>query len=346
MRVSSRFAVACFLLISPCIAVAGEPLFEQLDQNNDGWVAAGEIDPQHRRLFDRLLRTSDADGDGRLSSDEFQVSLQPNQAEKPLVQKQGSEIPGADALVLLLTRMDANGNGQIEKREVPQPLLEVFDRIEERLGGERDGILNRRELTQAGPGLIRIAQRIVERLDLDVEVELAMLSKKEWNNVQNMLSRRGRADVLADPKRARELFRQLDANSDGQVTLAEVPDQIAQRFEQLLQRADRNRDQQISEAELLAASRVMKAMQADRPAANQVNKETKRLLKEWDRDGDKRLSQEELPRRMAPRFDRFDQDGDGFLDREEMTRVVDLLSRFRRPAGGAETDASEMMQEK
>ena len=346
MRSSTAVYVVLWFLLAPKLAPADQRLFQQLDQNQDGWLEAGEIDTQHRRLYERLLRTGDADQDGRLSSDEFKVSLQPKQTEKPLVEKQGSEIPGADALLLLLARMDVNGDSQIQRQEVPQPLLEMFDRIEDRLGGERDGVLDRRELTRAGPGLIRIAQRIVEGMNLDVEVELALLSDKQWNNVQNMLSRRGQTDMLADPERARQIFRQLDANSDGQVTLAEVPDQVAQRFEQLLQRADRNRDEQISEEELMTVSRLMKAMQANRPTGDQLDKRTKRLLKAWDRDGDKRISQEELPRRVASRFDRFDQDGDGYLDREEMARVVDLLSRFRAPVEDSENDAGQMMQEK
>ena len=346
MRILTALCLVFLFSAAANNASAGEQLFDQLDQNSDGWIEAKEIDAQHRRLYDRLLRTGDADKDGRLSSNEFQICLQPKQAEKPLVKKQGSEIPGADALLLLLARMDANTNGQIEAREVPEPLLGIFHRIEDRLGGERDGVLNRRELTQAGPGLSRIAQRVADQMGLDVEVELALLSEKQWNNVQNMLSRRGRANELGNPDRARELFRQLDANSDGQVTLEEVPDQFAQRFQQLLDRADRNRDEQISEDELMTVSRIMKAMEGNRPSADQIAKGTKQLLKQWDRDGDKRLSQQELPRRMAPRFDRLDQDGDGYLDRDEMARVVDLLSRFRRPVSDQDSNPAEMMQEK
>ena len=126
-----RISTVCCFLISGVLAVpsaqANQQLFEQLDQNGDGWLESEEIDTKHRRLYDRLLRTGDVDRDGRLSSDEFQGSLQSNQHEKPLVKKQGSEIPGADALLLLLARMDVNGNGQIEKREVPQQLIRIFN---------------------------------------------------------------------------------------------------------------------------------------------------------------------------------------------------------------------------
>jgi len=32
-------------------------------------------------------------------------------------------------------------------------------------------------------------------MNLDVDVELALLSEKQWRSVRNMLSRRGKADV-------------------------------------------------------------------------------------------------------------------------------------------------------
>jgi len=196
MRSSIILSSVLSLFLSAHAATADtESLFTALDKNQDGWLQADEIDTQHRRLFERLLRTSDGDRDERLSSGEFQASLKPQQPAKPLVKKQGSELPGADALLLLLARMDANSNGRIEADEVPEQFREVFDRIEDRLGGKPDGVLGRRELTRAAPRLSHIALRLAERMDLDVEVELALLSEKQWRSVQSMLGRRSRGKL-------------------------------------------------------------------------------------------------------------------------------------------------------
>jgi len=329
-----KTSIRClFLLLTlfgrSAVASAAEQLFGLLDQNQDGWLVADEINYQHQRLFQRLLRTADSDRDGRLSSAEFQAGLEPQQPAKPLIKKQSSELPGANALLLLLAKMDVNGNGQVEEEELPEQFLEIFQRIEDRLGGEPDGVLDRRELTRSAPRLSQIALRFAEQMDLDVEVELALLSEKQWRAVQNMLSRQSRGDMLADPKRARNFFRQLDANGDGQVTLAEVPDQVAQRFGQLIERADRNNDGQISEPELMAVSRQLQSAAATRPSPAKIQQGIDRLLKKLDRNGDHRISRQEAPRRMAARFEQIDRDGNGSLNRDELAPVVERLSRSR-----------------
>jgi hypothetical protein len=50
---------------------------------------------------------------------------------------------------------------------------------------------------------------------------------------------------------------------------------------------------------------------------------------QFDKDGDKKLSREELPERMQGMLERADSNADGFLDASEMAEM-----RARRPAGG------------
>jgi multidrug resistance efflux pump len=52
-------------------------------------------------------------------------------------------------------------------------------------------------------------------------------------------------------------------------------------------------------------------------------------LMQGDKDGDGKLSREEVPERMQEFFERLDANGDGFLDAEEIARM-----RQRRPGGG------------
>ncbi len=332
------------LFAPTALAADAERLFGLLDHNRNAWIEADEIGDPYRRLFQRLLRTSDDDQDGRLSLAEFQVGLEPQTFTKPLVQKQSSELPGADALLLLLAKMDVNSNGRIEQDEVPAQFLAIFKRIEDRLGGEPDGVLDRRELTQAAPQFGNIALRIVERMDLDVDVELALLSEKQWRSVQNMIGPRSRGEMLANPQQAREFFRRLDTNNDGQIASSEVPAPLAERFEQLLERADRDRNNQISEQELMAVSRLLQAVAGKRPSPAQIQEGIDRLLKKWDRNGDQQISQQEAPRRLATRFERLDRDGNGQLDRGELVPAVELLSQLRRPEAEMQEGPEPKMQ--
>ena len=46
-------------------------LFERLDTDKDGKVTKDELPEDRQRLFERLVRTADKNGDGQLTADEF-----------------------------------------------------------------------------------------------------------------------------------------------------------------------------------------------------------------------------------------------------------------------------------
>ena len=327
--------LAFSLTSSPLCCLAAEvqtaELFQSLDANQDGKLEQTEIDAQHARMFARLLSTSDTNDNGHLSAEEFHQGLQPQRPAKPLVEKVGSEFPGTDALLLLLVKMDANGDRTIHLDEVPKPFRPVFNRIEERLGGDRDGKLLPNEIFQIAPGLSEIALRFTEQLGIDVELELALLPEKQWLALQQLLEGNRRGEPLADRAQALQMFRRLDTDNNGQVTDAEIPDGFAGRFERLMLRADKNKDNQLSEKELLAISRRMREFEANRMSPEQLDGAVKHFLKRFDRNGDSKLSREEVPQRMAKRFQQLDQDGNDQLDRNEMGLVVELLRRMRGP---------------
>ncbi len=58
-------------------------------------------------------------------------------------------------------------------------------------------------------------------------------------------------------------------------------------------------------------------------------------LMQYDKDGDKKVSREEVPERMQEFFDRMDPNGDGFIDESEVTEM-----RKRRPSGGGRPGGS------
>ena len=57
-----------------------------------------------------------------------------------------------------------------------------------------------------------------------------------------------------------------------------------------------------------------------------------RAMKRWDRNGDGRLSRDELPERLRKNFDRVDRNGDGFISLEEHRAVLGRRRDGARPA--------------
>lgn len=236
-----------------------QTMFEQLDANSDNRVEPDEIPADKQLLFERLLRTSDADEDGSLSLDEFTSGLRVDRAEKPLVEKAPDRLEGADELLLLLAMCDANGDGIITPQEPPQRLQRFYEFLRARIGGDNKDRINVRQTAQIAPQLVRVAQMTVERLEIDVDLEYALLPEENHKLIQRLDRRQRPGEALADPQRAVALFQRFDANGDGQLTYEEAPDALKDRFDLLLNRADSNNDERISKAELERVSARIRA---------------------------------------------------------------------------------------
>ena len=307
-------------------------LFSRLDTDSNGQLTKAEIPADQAPLFRRLVRNSDEDGDGQLSAEEFQTGLTPRRPDKPLTEKVDNELPGADALLLMLAWMDKNADLNIQASEVTQDLRPLFD--------EFVALMNRPESEQVPVPQLRqqaglygvMAQRFARRLRIDVEVELSLLNDKQWAYVERLRSSLKPGSMLANPNNAAAVFSQLDTNGDGKVTLAEVPPPFADRFAVLMERADRNQDKQLSEQEIKFLSKRIAALETDRPPMAKTNQLVKQLLRRADRDSDGRLSREETPPRLVKRFTNIDENGNGFLDNNELARAVEILASLRNSA--------------
>lgn len=229
-------------------------LFNRLDANHNGVVAADEVTSENRPLFERLLRRSDSNHDKALSREEFLASLVPSRPEKPIEEKQPASMPEADAVRYLLLTLDKNQNGVIEADEIPTKMKPAFEFVLERLDANKNGRLDRYELGRGGPAMAQIAARYVGREHIDVKAELAKLEKSQGSSFNRFDEQPDPIESLRDPKKARLLFAQLDQNGDGQLEKKEVPDPLQQPLERFMRMSDRDGDGRLSEREFLDGS--------------------------------------------------------------------------------------------
>jgi Ca2+-binding EF-hand superfamily protein len=257
-------AWAMTAVIPPAEAAAGPTpadaaLFGRLDRDGNGQVTGQEISADQRGLFERLLRRADANQDQALSRDEFLAGLAPTSAAKTLEEKQSAEIPGADSIRWLLLSMDTNGDGSISQAEVPQNLRAAFQSLMPQVDRDKNGTLERNELSQGGRFLSNVAIRTAQEQQVDVAAALDKLEKSLGAAFYRFEGQRGPqqgpALAMGNPQQARQTFAQLDTNRDGQVTLNEVPDAIRPTFQRLLQLADRDGNGRLTEQEFVAGVR-------------------------------------------------------------------------------------------
>ena len=154
-------------------------------------------------------------------------------------------------------------------------------------------------------------------------------------------SKAGQADV----------FKRLDANGDGKLRADEVPADKRAFFDRALRSGDADGDGALNAAEFAKAFSAGKDSDRERdsrrrPGSSSGSRSTPYaagFIKRLDKNGDGKVSSEELPEtyraRLGGKFEKFDKDRDGALNQQEVAAMLTTANSSRRPSGTPSRDS-------
>lgn len=315
-----------------------EALFGRLDVNQDGQLSEDELPDDQQRFFRRLRRTADRDGDDQLSREEFVAGL----AERPIPGAgQPGQAPRAEINPEeLFRRADRNRDEKVTLDEFPEERREALRPRFERADRDGDGALSMTEFGELARAFARDARTQPGRPPQTQPAQTDQGATADGEQLFFAIDANGDGALSADEiAAAAEAIKKLDFDGDGTVTREELrprPAAAGAPGRGLLRRfaeADRDGDGKLSREE--APEQLQEAFDRidadgdgliDRRDVRQFLASTGggpgvglgRLIRDFDRDGDGKVSREEAPERIRGVFDRLDANGDGFIDRQEI----------------------------
>lgn len=229
------------------------------------------------------------------------LPLAAQEAEKPAEPPKSDEKPAekpADEAKKDEARPDRPGR---ERNRMQRGLATELAGVLRQLDGDQDGKLSKAELGN---------DELFAKLDKDEDGLLT---------VQEMMADR-EGVVAASKAKAKtvytEEFKILDADDSGKLSKEE----LGEKFSALLKDGDTDKDEHLNLDEFVAArEKAAASAQTDRaPGQRERGAGMDEMFKQYDKDGDGKLSKEELPERIQARFDDLDKDKDGFVSKEEL----------------------------
>ena len=148
-----------------------------------------------------------------------------------------------------------------------------------------------------------------------------------------------------------DVFKRLDANGDGKLRADEVPADKRAFFDRALRSGDADGDGALNAAEFAKAFSAGKDSGRERdsrrrPGSSSGSRSTPYaagFIKRLDKDGDGKVSSEELPQtyraRLGGKFEEFDKNKDGALNQQEVAAMLTAANSSRRPSGTPSRDS-------
>ncbi len=319
-------------------------MFDRLDTNKDGKIQKSEVpDPLQRMLnplFERL-------GKDEISREDFLEAGRRMMAEGGRPGGPGFGPMGPPGEVF--NRMDRNGDGKLSKDEVPEPASRFFNPLFERLGKNE---ITKEEFEEAGR---QMRERFGGRPGMGPGAG----------------SGGGPGGGPEGRARAEEMFKRLDKNEDGKLTVEEAPEEAKARIEGMLERMGKGKDGSVTKEEFLGAIERMMAggrgpggrgpegrgpdgrgpdgpppREGDRGPEGQGRGRGPEGRGPEERMPDVRGPMEGGrlfgPPGLPPNLARFDENKDGRLSRPELERLIDKFTELDRNGDG-QLDMPELM---
>ena len=167
-------------------------------------------------------------------------------------------------------------------------------------------------------------------LPVTQQVEIVLERDRDGGSARRPGGAGGQRERPAGQRSMAERIRSRDRDGDGKLSRDEMPEQMARRFDAM----DRDGDGTIDEAELTRSAGRRPGGRNRQPGARPRSPEAfiARMMQN-DRDGDGKLSRDEMPEQMVRRFDRMDSNADGTIDGEELAEMAKRFGGRGRPGG-------------
>lgn len=285
-------------------------LFKQLDANSDGQVTKDEAPAERRKLFRRLVRRADTDGNGKLSEAEFIAGMKEDRADPPAEPPAGADNRYTQFLQAdsgdVFKRLDVNGDGKIEQSELPEPVRARLAQFLENFDVNRDKTLTRDEfdkghaLLKAQAGVGQPAQPSAAQSARPGGAVAALLRALDSDGDGKL----SKEEIVASPT----ALLALDQDGDGTLNRRELMPGVANTPPQ---------------AEAEGKKKQAKAT-ADAPNLPDPQRLLARLHR-MDANGDGKWSESELPPFLKKQFAKIDANGDGQVDEGEIKQALEVM---------------------